>query len=214
MTIAARFSPSPGQPGIGLSGLIPDSRARAAVSLAGLGVSLWSAADGLPHRPGLAPLAALAVAGAAWLVLAAVNRGPLVPVAVAVLGAAGGVIAVTDKSGLIFAGVSAGLAAVTFDLLGAAVLTAAGPAAFAGAAAAAGTLPGRLLAVVTACLAGMVAGATRREAVQRARQATLVATAKQRAEVAREQAELAQERIRLGRELHDVLAHTLGALSI
>jgi signal transduction histidine kinase len=214
MTIAARFSPSPGHPGIGLSGLIPDPRARVAVSLAGLGVSLWSAAGELPQRPGTAPLAALAIAAVAWLVLAAMTRGPLVAAAVVVLGAAGGVITVTDQSGLIFAGLSAGIAAVTFDSLAAPVLAAAGPAAFAATAALTDALPGRLLAIVAACLVAMVAGASRRESVQRARQATLVATARQRAEVSREQAELARERIRLGRELHDVLAHTLGALSI
>ncbi len=74
--------------------------------------------------------------------------------------------------------------------------------------------PGRLLEAATACLAGMVAGVSRRAFVQRARQTALIATARQRAEVASQQAELATERIRLGRELHDVLAHTLGALSI
>jgi signal transduction histidine kinase len=163
---------------------------------------------------GIAVLAALALAGAAWLMLAAVNTGPLVPAAVAVMGAAGGVIAVTDQYGLIFVGVAAASAAVTFGPLTAAVLTATSPAAFAVAAAVQGMFPGRLLEAATVCLAGMVAGVSRREIVQRARQAALVATARQRAEVASQQAELATERIRLGRELHDVLAHTLGALSI
>lgn len=214
MTIAARLSPTPDHPGIGLSGLIPDPRARAAVFLAGLGVSLWVTVSGLPRPAGIAALAALALAGAAWLMLAAVNTGPLVPAAVAVLGAAGGVIAVTDQYGLIFAGVAAASAAVTFGPLTAAVLTAASPAASAVTAAVQGMFPGRLLEAATVCLAGMVAGVSRREVVQRARQAALVATARQRAEVASQQAELATERIRLGRELHDVLAHTLGALSI
>lgn len=214
MTIAARLSPTPDHPGIGLSGLIPDPRARAAVFLAGLGVSLWVTASGLAPHAGIAALAALALAGSAWLMLAVANTGPLVPAAVAVMGAAGGVIAVTDQYGLIFAGVAAASAAVTFGPPTAAVLTAASPAAFAVTTALQGTFPGRLLEAATACLAGMVAGVSRREAAQRGRQAALVATATQRAEVASQQAELATERIRLGRELHDVLAHTLGALSI
>jgi signal transduction histidine kinase len=214
MSIAARLSPAPDHPGIGLSGLIPDPRARAAASLAGLGVSLWVTVSGLPPHAEIAVLAALALAGAAWLMLAAVNAGPLVPAGVVVTGAAGGVIAVTDRYGLIFAGVAAASAAVTFGPLTAAVLTAASPAAFAITAAVQGMFPGRLLEAATVCLAGMVAGVSRREVVQRARQAALVATARQRAEVASQQAELAAERTRLGRELHDVLAHTLGALSI
>ncbi len=44
--------------------------------------------------------------------------------------------------------------------------------------------------------------------------AELVATAERRAALARYEAELTAERNRLGRELHDVLAHTLGAASI
>jgi signal transduction histidine kinase len=44
--------------------------------------------------------------------------------------------------------------------------------------------------------------------------AELIATAEQRAAVARREAELTGESNRLGRELHDVLAHTLGAVSI
>ncbi|HEY2277946.1 MAG TPA: histidine kinase, partial [Streptosporangiaceae bacterium] len=54
----------------------------------------------------------------------------------------------------------------------------------------------------------------RRQMAQRARQQTLIATARERADVVRREAELVSERNRLGRELHDVLAHTLGALSI
>lgn len=214
MTIKARLNPTPDHPGIGLSGLIPDPRFRTAVFLAGLAVSVWMTVDGLPVHAGIAALAALAVAGLAWLALATVNSGPLVPAAVAVMGVGGGVITSTDPRGLIFAGVGAASAAVAFDPLTAAVLIAASPVALVVATIAQGPFPGRLLAVTTVCLAGMVAGASRREIVQRARNAAVIATARQRAEVARAEAELAGERNRLGRDLHDVLAHTLGALSI
>jgi signal transduction histidine kinase len=64
------------------------------------------------------------------------------------------------------------------------------------------------------CLLGVVSGAGRRQIFERTRQATLVALADERAEVASREASLAAERNRLGRELHDVLAHTLGALSV
>lgn len=214
MNLSARWRPTPDHLGIGVSGLIPDPRARAAVFLAGLGVSVWVTIGGLAPRSGAAVLAALALAGAAWLVLALMRTGPLAPAAAAVMGAAGGMLAVSDHYGLIFVGVAAAFAAVMVDLAPAVVVSAAGPAAFAVAAAVQGRFPGRLDEAVTVCLAGIVAGAYRRAIAQRARQSTLLATARQRSEVASQQAELATERIRLGRELHDVLAHTLGALSV
>jgi signal transduction histidine kinase len=206
MTIAARLRPMPDHPGIGLSGLIPDPWLRAAASLAGAGLSLWAAAEGLPPRAGTAALVALTVAGLAWLVLAAERVLPLVPAAVVALGAAGGVITPGDQYGVIFIGVAAASAAVAFDTRTALALAAAGPAACAAAAAAAGSFAPFNLAAM-AGLAGLVAGGGRRSILLRARQAALIATARQRAEIA-------SERNRLGREMHDVLAHTLGALSI
>jgi signal transduction histidine kinase len=128
--------------------------------------------------------------------------------------AAGGVLASSGHAGLIFVGVGAGGAAIVFDLPVAVALAAAGPVAYVITAAIRGTLPGPLLSVALVTLAGLVGAAGRREMVQRARQQTLIATARERAEVIRREAELVGERNRLGRELHDVLAHTLGALSI
>ncbi len=132
----------------------------------------------------------------------------------AVMCAAGAVITVTETNGLIFTGVAASLAAVAFDPVAALVLSTAGPIAYCLAAIPHGPFPGRLLATAAVALAGLVAGASRREIDLRARHSTLVATERRRTELARAEAELAGERNRLGRELHDVLAHTLGALSI
>ncbi|MDA8359609.1 MAG: histidine kinase [Actinomycetota bacterium] len=214
MNVKARWRPTPDHAGVGLSGLIPDPRASAAVFLAGLGVSVWVSVGGLADHAGVAVLAALALAGAAWLVLASASTGPLAPAAAAVMGAAGGMLAVSDRYGLIFVGVGAAAAAVMVELLPAAVVSVAGPAAFAVTAGVQGRFPGRLDEAATVCLAGLVAGSYRRAVAERAKQAALLATARQRSEVASQQAELAAERVRLGRELHDVLAHTLGALSI
>ncbi len=214
MSITSRFRPAAEHPGIGLSGMIPDPRARAATMLAGLGVSLWVNVAALPAAPGIVAPVAMAVAAVAWLVLIGGTRGAHVAAVVAVLCAAGAVIAVTDINGLIFTGVAASTAAVAFDPVAALVLSMAGPVAYCLAAIAHGPFPGRLLGTAAVALAGLVAGASRREIDQRARHSALVATERRRAEVARAEAELAGERIRLGRELHDVLAHTLGALSI
>ncbi|MEU2308977.1 sensor histidine kinase [Streptomyces misionensis] len=220
MSITSRFSPAADHPGIGLSGMIPDPRARAAAMLVGLGVSIWINIATLPADPGVVAPVALAVAALAWLVLiagtllTAFTQGAHVAAVAAVMCAAGAVLAVTDTNGLIFTGVAASLAAVAFDPHAALVLSTAGPVAYCLAAIPHGPFPGRLLSTAAVALAGLVAGASRREIDQRARHSTLVATERRRTELARAEAELAGERNRLGRELHDVLAHTLGALSI
>ena len=129
------------------------------------------------------------------------------------MAAAGGVLATSAPPGLIFVGVAAGGAAIAFELPVAVALATAGPA-VRGRGSRAGRAPG------PAALGGRgepgcpVSGTGRRQMAQRARQQTLIATARERADVVRREAELVSERNRLGRELHDVLAHTLGALSI
>ncbi|MBV9792935.1 MAG: hypothetical protein JO016_03270 [Actinobacteria bacterium] len=232
--VAAPGSGAPGSEvpvniGIGFSGLIPHRGLRALVSLAGLGGSLYYVANTIPlgsSGAALATLISLVVAGLSWLVwLAADAAAPARPglhapsraallVASAVLAATGGVLASSGSAGLIFVGVGSGAAAIAFDLPLAVTLAAAAPAAFAVAAGVRDALPGRLVSVVVVALAGLVGATGRRQMVERARQQTLIATARQRAEVIRHEAELVGERNRLGRELHDVLAHTLGALSI
>ena len=207
--------------GIGLSGLIPHRGIRAAVGLAGLGASLWDVTSSVPlgwSGVGLAALVSLVVSGLSWLIWiiadAAFLRGSIAPVAALAMSAAGGVLASAGQAGLIFAGVGAGAAAIALELPVAVALAAAGPVAFVVAAGVQGALPGRLLATAVVSLAALVAATGRRQMVQRARQQTLIATARERAEVIRREAELVGERNRLGRDLHDVLAHTLGALSI
>ncbi|SFW74608.1 sensor histidine kinase [Amycolatopsis australiensis] len=214
MNIVGRFTPGADHPGIGLSGVIRDPRARFAAMLVGLGVSIWINVATFPADPGVVAPVALAVAVLAWIVLIAGARGARVAAVVAVMCAAGAVIAVTDANGLIFTGVAASTAAVAFDPLAALLLSTAAPVAYCLAAIPHGLFPGRLLATAAVALGGLVAGASRREIDQRARDRTLVATERRRTELARAEAELAAERNRLGRELHDVLAHTLGALSI
>jgi signal transduction histidine kinase len=212
--MGSRFVPAADHPGIGLSGVMPNPRARAAVMLAGLGVSIWINLATLPAGQGIVAPVALAVAALAWLVLTAGTRGTYVAAVVAVMCAAGAMIAVTDANGLVFTGVAASTAAVAFDPVAALVMCAAGPVAYCLAAIPHGPFPGRLLPTAAVALAGLVTGASRREIHQRARHSALVATERRRAEIARAEAKLAGERNRLGRELHDVLAHTLGALSI
>jgi signal transduction histidine kinase len=219
--LAAPGSGVPAGIGIGYSGLIPNRGARAVISLAGLGASLGYLAGTIPlglSGAALASLVSVTVAGLSWLLwvaadVAGIGR-PALSVAWTVLAAAGGVLASAGSAGMIFVGVAAGGAAIAFDLPVAVALATAGPAGFLVAAAVRDGLPGRLLSVAVVSLAGLISGTGRRQMAQRARQQTLVATARQRADVIRREAELVGERNRLGREMHDVLAHTLGALSI
>jgi signal transduction histidine kinase len=67
---------------------------------------------------------------------------------------------------------------------------------------------------IAAILAGALVGFTRRQVVERTHQAAQIEVETARAEVERTRAELLGERNHLAREIHDVLAHTLAALSL
>ncbi|HEY2279489.1 MAG TPA: hypothetical protein VGI00_14115, partial [Streptosporangiaceae bacterium] len=177
--LAAPGSVVPVSMGIGVSGLIPNRGIRAAISLAGLGASLWYITTAIPLGPTGAALAALVsvvIAGLGWLLwLAADITGTGRPVLAAVwvaMAAAGGVLATSGSAGLIFVGVAAGGAAIAFELPVAVALAAAGPAGFVVAAAVRDALPGRLLSVAVVSLAALVSGTGRRQMAQRARQQT------------------------------------------
>ena len=73
---------------------------------------------------------------------------------------------------------------------------------------------GLLLGGLAAILGGAIVGITRRQAVELTEQTARMEVAVARTEVARARAELLAERNHLARELHDVLAHTLAALSL
>jgi signal transduction histidine kinase len=71
-----------------------------------------------------------------------------------------------------------------------------------------------VLSGLAAALAGAVMGISRRQSVERAEQAAAVQVSEARAEAERARAELLAGRNHLARELHDILAHTLSALSL
>lgn len=199
-------------PRLGLSGLIPDPRLRLLVAVTGVAVSEWMVLATAPAGA-LVPVGA-ALAGLCWLLWLLGVGGAGRAVLLAAMGAAGGAIAAVDSLGLIFVGVMASAAATDFDLLPAAGLALAAPAGATATLAARGDMPGTLSQAFMVALAGLVAAAGRRQIAHRATQKAMLATAGRQAEVALREVELAAERNRLARELHDVLAHTLGALSI
>jgi signal transduction histidine kinase len=67
---------------------------------------------------------------------------------------------------------------------------------------------------LAAVFSGIIVGLTRRQAIEQVDQRTRLELASDRADVERTRAELLGERNHLARELHDVLAHTLAALSV
>jgi len=67
---------------------------------------------------------------------------------------------------------------------------------------------------VLSAAAGLMAGASRRQYQSRAHQAEQLLAERVRADVERDRAAALAERNRVGREVHDVLAHSLGALTV
>jgi signal transduction histidine kinase len=181
---------------------------------------LYGVAQRVSGQPRDAQLAAvgLALSAAAgwcgWIVVGPDRHPRSALVSLAAVGGFGGAVAAFTPIGLVFpalAGLGAGL---TFDTPVALAIALVGPLA---GTVAIGVADGS--GIVIACgfataLAGFVVGAARREEQKRTRQITLLAVEQQRAATQEARAEMLAERNRLAREVHDVLAHTLGAVSI
>ena len=135
-------------------------------------------------------------------------------VAFAWLSVVGGALTAYASIALVLVGVAALGAAAFVELPFALAVGALSPAALAVTALAASRSASLVLSTGAVSLAGLVLGVVRRQAAERARQAGLVAVERDRAEVERERASVLADRNRLAREIHDVLAHTLGALVV
>ncbi len=149
-----------------------------------------------------------------WLAARAGDRQVTTGVALVCLGAAGGALAPIAPAAIAFSAVAGVGAAMAFDLPVAVMFGAAGPVAHLLAAAAYGHSFIPVAGSAAAALGGLVIGTSRRQVLEHADQRAQVAVERERASVEHERAELLAERNRLAREIHDVLAHTLGALSV
>ncbi len=164
----------------------------------------------------LAPIL-LVVAVVAWLgwTISRLRRVPgLSRVCLAVLALAGGALAVVAPLALVFVAAASLGASIAWSLDRAAALVAAGPVATLVTALAAGHKLGVVLGGVAAALSGTVIGISRRLAQEHTVQAARMQITEARAEAEAARAELLAGRNHLARELHDVLAHTLSALSL
>jgi signal transduction histidine kinase len=163
-----------------------------------LAVLIARQVDGRPAQ--LALLAAVAVAWSTWVVAQFHGRRDVILAALLVLGAAGGVLSFWGSIGIaVFAAVSLA-AASGFELPAATAIAAVGPLTLAITTLVGGGGTARVAAGAAVALAGFIGGLSRRQAEERTQA---------HAELA-----VANERTALAREVHDVLAHTLGAVSM
>lgn len=193
---------------------------RLLVRLAGIGLVLWLVAGEVSkesHGQRLTALLLVAAMLPAWVYWTTASDASPVRKIVTFcwLGAAGGALTLQAPiPGLAIVGAGALGAGASFSLPVTLLVSATGPAALLIAALAEMTAPSQILGAAAASLAGIVVGAGRRDSAERGRQQALVAVEREKSEVERARADVLAERNRLAREVHDVLAHTLGALSV
>ena len=190
------------------------------INIVSLGLLVWGVTTGAHLGLGgrhLVALIALIIAAAAWIVW--VFSGFVQPsrttgAALATFGAAGGVLTAFTPLGLVFVGVAAVGATIAWDFAGAVWVALPGPLALAVTLPAVGEGAGRLGGGASAMVAGAAMGISRRQSLMTTRRDAETKVAEARADAEEARAELLAGRNHLARELHDVLAHTLSALSL
>jgi signal transduction histidine kinase len=190
------------------------------LNLIGLAFLDWGVVSEV--QPGLhgSHLGATLLMGAgssAWLVwLVARHRGSIRTTAVALvaMSLAGGALAVYATTAIVYVGVAALGATMAWPVTTAAGVVLAGPLVSLVSVLVDGRPSGIVVGSVSAALGGTVIGVSRRQYGERTRAAAQVAVTEARADAEAARAELLAGRNHLARELHDVLAHTLSALSL
>ncbi|HUC37148.1 MAG TPA: histidine kinase [Acidimicrobiales bacterium] len=134
----------------------------------------------------------------------------------ALLAASGGVLVAFAPEAIWFVAVAGLGSAIAFEAGPAVAVGGIGLGALVVSVAALGTpSPSELIAEgAFSAAAGLMAGASRRQYLGRTRQAEQLLAERVRADSERDRAAALAERNRVGREIHDVLAHSLGALSV
>jgi signal transduction histidine kinase len=187
--------------------------------VAGLAALVWAAAsehysDGSPRVP-VALLVLTAVAWAVWLGTSRVGAPRRVTwLALAALAGAGGAVGGLAPVGIAFPAVAVIAAATLVDALPTAVIAVIGAASLTISVLVAGSPRAIIVEGLLAMAAALLGGASRRQYQDRAAQAEQLLAERVRADAERDRAAALAERNRIGREVHDVLAHSLGALSV
>jgi signal transduction histidine kinase len=132
----------------------------------------------------------------------------------ALLAGAGGVVAGFAPVGIAFPAIAVLASSMAFDTKQALIIAGIGAAAVTGSVLILGTPRAIIVEGLLAIVAAVLGGASRRQYSTRAAQAEALLTERMRADSERDRAAALAERNRIGREIHDVLAHSLGALSV
>ncbi len=191
------------------------------LTLAGLGLLVFGVVSGVQgtdtRGQKVAALVLLVVAALAWVAWVAVrNLGSEAALAacLVVMAAAGGALAVFSPIALVFPGVATLAAASRWALVPSVAVGGVGVLSVLVATVANGNNVALVSGGLAAAFTGVMVGLTRRQAIEHADQVTRLELASDRADVERTRAEVLGERNHLARELHDVLAHSLAALSV
>lgn len=155
-----------------------------------------------------------ALGWAGWLTARHFRNLPGSMAGVVVMAASGGALVVLHPIGVAVVGIAGMCAASLFDIVLAATLTAPAVVTAVIVVTVSGHPPGVIWGAASGAAAGLVVGMGRRQSAQRVRQEAELALAQQRTEVERDRADVLAERNRIAREVHDVLGHTLSALSV
>ena len=231
--IPARLPTDPGEgplsplPESGAAGRPSLPRATLALNLGGLCVLTFGVVNQLgpgAHGRHLAGLVLLVLAVGSWLAWTAArftDRPGVTPVALAAMAGFGGALTALAPVAMVFPAVAAlGITSIR-PLRRSAVVALPGPVAMIIAVAACAAPAGVIAGGLATIFAGAMVGVTRRESQERTQQAFAIQVARARAEAEASRAdaeaaraELLAGRNHLARELHDVLAHSLSALSL
>lgn len=184
----------------------------------GLAALSWAVAN--EHRADGAPsvpvwlLGAVAVSWLGWMLARRTSHSPTVFVMLMALAGFGGATAGLAPVGIAFPAIAVLAAWAATDLPRVVAVAATGLVAVIATAMAAHAPAAVPIEAVLAIAAAGLGGASRRQFQDRAAHAEQLLAEQQRADAERDRAAALAERNRIGREVHDVLAHSLGALSV
>lgn len=213
----------PAPTGTGEQGIASDFRERSllerviSVTMVGLldwGIAVSSRAHGAGRVTLVAGLVVASAGWLAWLVARHRTLPRLVAPCLVAIAIGGGAVTAFDTLGTIYVGVAAMGAAIAFAPAGAAGVALSGLVALAVIAGVFAQPAGVVVNGISGVIVGGALGLSRRQSLAAAARAAQVQVSDARAVAESARADLLDGRNHMARELHDVLAHTLSALSL
>ena len=213
--------PAPAEPGA--QGVSSDFRERSLlewminVALVGLldwGIAIGTRTHGADRVTLVAGLVVASAGWLAWLVARHRTLPRLVAPCLMAIAIGGGLVTAFGQLGMIYVGVAAMGATIAFAPAGAAGVALSGLVALAATAGMFAQPAGVVVNGISGMIVGGALGFSRRQSLAAAARAAQVQVSEARAVAESARADLLDGRNHMARELHDVLAHTLSALSL